>query len=73
MGNPSRRHPRFLYRDQLESLLSTGGPRHAPVPGVAVADSEETEQLPCADFGPLVSTEAGAGVGQRGAEPGPGD
>jgi len=39
MGNPSQRHPRFLFRDQLDALL-TREPR-IPVPPETVPGSRE--------------------------------
>jgi hypothetical protein len=65
MGNPNRRHPRYLYRDQLEGLVS--------VSPAAKAEDDDTEPLPCAVLEPASPVEAGAGVGPPSERAGLGD
>ncbi len=68
MSNPGRRHPRYLYRDQLESLVSaevaasSAAVLPRPLPRVDRIVVPDTEKLPCADSGSLVPAGAGAGV-----------
>jgi hypothetical protein len=47
--NPDRRHPRYLYRDQLEGLIRRPSPATAPEPKDEAKGEHEDDAAPPED------------------------